>query len=132
MHCCTLSMALHLNKSSVLQYMMVPSFRTANYIIIVIISETIIEGPRTRVGQPKMKCWKWHELHKNEVKKIMCLPYEHMPKNLEILNFEQLLKHILRVFLSLGGGGGGGGKFNSVGLDHSGSQPFQNWALLKV
>ena len=23
-----------------------------------------------------------------------------------------------------GGGGGGGGKFNSVGLDHSGSQPF--------
>ena len=23
-----------------------------------------------------------------------------------------------------GGGGGGGGKFNSVGLDYSGSQPF--------
>ena len=36
-----------------------------------------------------------------------------MPKNLEIL---QLLKHILRVFPSLGGG-----KFNSVELDHSGS-----------
>ena len=26
-----------------------------------------------------------------------------MPKNVEILNFEQLLKHILRVFPSLGG-----------------------------
>ena len=43
-----------------------------------------------------------------------------MPKNVEISNFEQLLKHILRSL----GGGGGGGKFNSVGLDHSGSQPF--------
>ena len=32
-------------------------------------------------------------------------------------NFEQPLKHIM-------GGGGGGGGFNSVGLDHSGSQPF--------
>ena len=53
----------------------------------------------------------------------MCIPYEHMPKfNVKILNFEQLLKHILRVFPSLGGGGGG--KFNSVGLDYSGSQPF--------
>ena len=49
----------------------------------------------------------------------MCIPYEHMPKNLEILNFEQLL----------GGGGGGGGKFNSLGLDHSGSQPL-NWKEL--
>ena len=63
----------------------------------------IHEGSRTRVGQPKMMYWKLHELHKNEVK--MCIPYEHMP---EILNFEQLLKHILRVFPSLGGGGGGG------------------------
>ena len=55
---------------------------------------TIIEGPRTRVGQPKMKYWKLH--------KIECIPYEHMPKNVEISNFEQLLKHILRVFPSLG------------------------------
>ena len=39
-----------------------------------------------------------------------------MPKN---LNFEQLLKHILRVFPRFGG------KFASVGLDHSGSQPFK-------
>ena len=55
----------------------------------------------------------------------MCIPYEHIPKNLEIFNFEQLPKHILRVFPSWGGGGGGGGgKFNSLGLDHSGSQPF--------
>ena len=38
----------------------------------------------------------------------MCTPYEQMPKNLEIFNFEQLLKHTLRVFPSLGGGGGGG------------------------
>ena len=37
------------------------------------------EGPRTRVGQPKMKYWKLHELHRNEVK--MCIPYEHMPKS---------------------------------------------------
>ena len=34
----------------------------------------------------------------------MCI--RHMPKNLEILNFEQLLKHVLRVFPCLGGGGG--------------------------
>ena len=54
-----------------------------------------------------------------------------MPKNLEISNFEQLLKHILREFPSLGGGGGGGGKFNSVGLDHSGSQPF-NYEMSRV
>ena len=32
-------------------------------------------------------------------------------------NFEQLLKHIFPSFW-------GGGEFNSVGLDHSGSQPF--------
>ena len=59
----------------------------------------LIEGLRTRGGQPKMKYWKLHELHKNEVKK-MCIPYEYMPKNVEILNFEQLLK---RIFPSLGG-----------------------------
>ena len=66
-----------------------------------------------------MKYWQLHELHKNAVKNV---PYEHMPKNVEILNFEQLLKHIkfLRVCPSMGGGG----KFNSVGLDRSGSQPF--------
>ena len=46
-----------------------------------------------------------------------------MPKNVEILNFEQLLKHIFRVAISKFGRGGGGG-FNSVGLDHSGSQTF--------
>ena len=50
----------------------------------------------------------------------MCITYEHMPKNVEILNFEQLLKHIFRVAISKFGGGG----FNSVGLDHSGSQTF--------
>ena len=49
----------------------------------------------------------------------MCIPYEHMPKNSNSNKIvEQLLKHILRVFLSLGG------KFNSVGLAHSGSQPL--------
>ena len=42
-----------------------------------------------------------------------------MPKHLEIFNFKPLLKHILKVFPSLEG------KFNSVGLDHSGSQPFK-------
>ena len=63
------------------------------------------------MGQPKMKYWKLHELHKDEVK--MCIPYERMPKkNLKILNFEQLLKHVLRVFQSLGGGGGG--EINSI------------------
>ena len=70
------------------------------------------------MGQPKMKYWK---LHKNEVK-CTSHNYEHMSNNLEILNFEQLLKHILRGFPSLGGGGGE--EFNSVGLDHSVSQPF--------
>ena len=39
-------------------------------------------------------------------------------------NFEQLLKHISK----LGGGGGGGGKLNSVGLDHSDSQPFKSFS----
>ena len=29
-----------------------------------------IERPRTRVGQPKIKQWKLHELHKNEVKNL--------------------------------------------------------------
>ena len=72
-----------------------------------------IEG--LRVGQPKMKYWKLRKLHNNEVQ--MCI---NMGKN--YLNFEQFLKQILRVFPSFGGGGGG--KFNSVGLDHSGSQPF--------
>ena len=48
-----------------------------------------------------------------------------------ILNFEQLLKHIL-VFPSWGGGGGGEGKFNSGGLDHSGSQPFNYSVVLRV
>ena len=83
----------------------------------------LIEGPRTRVGQPKMKYWKLHELHKNEVKKCASHNYEHMPKK---LNFEQLLKHSLRVFPSLGG------KFNSVGLDHSGSQPFNSSLGLNI
>ena len=32
-----------------------------------------------------------------------------MPKDVEVLNFEQLLKHILRVFLSSFFWGGGGG-----------------------
>ena len=87
-----------------------------------LLSLHIIEGPRTRVGQPKTKHWKLHDLHKNEVKKKMCIPYEHMPKNLEILNFEQLLKYIIREFPSLGGEG----KFNSVRLDHSGSTYVQH------
>ena len=40
-----------------------------------------------------------------------------MPKHSEMLSFEQLLKHILRVFPSWGG-------VNSIlWLDHSGSQP---------
>ena len=43
-----------------------------------------------------------------------------MPKNVEILNFEQLLKHILRVFPSLGG------------LDHSGSQPMFILIIMEV
>ena len=54
----------------------------------------------------------------------MCIPYEHIPKYLEILYFEQLLKHIDTHSISKFGGGGGGGEFNSVGSDHSGSQPF--------
>ena len=41
-----------------------------------------------------------------------------MPKNVEILKFEQLLKHILRVFPTLGAG------VNSKGVDNSGTQPF--------
>ena len=44
----------------------------------------------------------------------MCIPYDYMPKHLDILNFEQLLKQILRVFPSLGGGGGGGGGVNLI------------------
>ena len=72
------------------------------------------------MGQPKMKYWKLHELHKNEVKNVhpICA-YAQKCGNLQ---FEQLPKHNLRVFPSWGGGGGGGGgKFNSLGL---GSHPF--------
>ena len=29
-----------------------------------IVETVIYEGPRTRVGQPKMKYWKLHESHK--------------------------------------------------------------------
>ena len=64
-----------------------------------------IEGPRTRVGQPKMKYRKLHELHENEVKKVHPIIMSICPNILEIFNFEQLPKHILRVFPSLGGGG---------------------------
>ena len=51
------------------------------------------------MGQPKIKYWKLHELHKNEVKNVHPIN-EHMPT---ILNFEQLLKHITRVFPKFGG-----------------------------
>ena len=59
------------------------------------------------MGQPKMKYMYNHVLEialiaQDEVKKL-CIPYEHIPKNVEISNFEQLPKHILRVFPSLGG-----------------------------
>ena len=37
-------------------------------------NDVTVEGPRSSVGQPKMKYWKLHELHNNEVK--MCIPYE--------------------------------------------------------
>ena len=67
---------------------------------------------REPVGQPKMKNWKWHELHKKEFKNVH-------PIIIMIWNSEQLLKHILRVFPSLGEG-----KFNSVVVDRSGSQSF--------
>ena len=67
------------------------------------------------MGQPKMKYWKLHELHKNEVKNVH--PYEHMPKNLEVFNFEHLPKHSISKL-------GGGIQFFGVGLDHSGSQLF--------
>ena len=59
------------------------------------IIDVLIEGPRTKVGQPKMKCSKLHKLHKNVHPIIMSI----------CPNLEQLLKHILRVFPSLGGGG---------------------------
>ena len=42
-----------------------------------------------------------------------------MAKILKFLSFQQLLKHILRVFSSLGGD-----KSEVCGLGHSGSQPF--------
>ena len=41
------------------------------------------------------KYWKLHEFHKNAIKG--CIPYERMGKT---ENFQQLLKHILRVFSS--------------------------------
>ena len=66
----------------------------------------LIEGLRTRVGQPKMKYWKLHELHKNAVKKNV---HPICPKIWKS-NFEQLLKLYFQVW---------GGKYNSVGLDHS-------------
>ena len=35
--------------------------------IIETVNINVIEGPRTRVGQPEMKYWKLYELHKNEI-----------------------------------------------------------------
>ena len=50
--------------------------------------------------------------------KIKCNPYEHVPKNLEILNFEAPETHFKSTskFEEV--------QFDSVRLDHSGSQPF--------
>ena len=63
-------------------------------------------------------------MHKKEVKKNLYPIAMSIatPKIWKSKIFEQLLKHILRVFPSLGGRGGG---FNSVVLDHSGYQPFK-------
>jgi len=60
----------------------------------------LIEELRSKVVYPKIKYRKLHELYKS---KKICIPYEHMPQILKFLNFEQLLKHISRAPLSLGG-----------------------------
>ena len=81
-----------------------------------------IEGPRTscRVGQPKMKYWKLQELHKNEVKKMLEILLKCVSGAAQTLRFLGICSYGMQVW----GGGGGGDKFNSVGLDHSGSQAF--------
>jgi len=60
--------------------------------------------------------WKLHELHKYAIKNMYTLPVYAL--NFEILKFQQLLNHILRVFSCLRG------KFNICGLDHFASEPF--------
>ena len=70
-----------------------------------------MEGPRTRVGQPKMNYWKLHELHKNEAQNVH-------PENLEILKAPEMHFKSISKCVCVWGGGGGGSIF--VGLDHSG------------
>ena len=67
-----------------------------------IITYNKCEGPRTRVDQPKIKCWILHELCKNAVKKTY-IPYEHVVRTFKFLNVQQLLKCILREFPYLEG-----------------------------
>ena len=62
---------------------------------------SIFEGLRRKVVEPKIKYWKLHELYKNARK--ICIPYKHMTQILKFLNFQQLLKHILRASSCLGG-----------------------------
>ena len=62
----------------------------------------IYEGPRTRVGQPKMKYWKLHELHKNENVFRELLKIE----DFNFWAYAHMGCTFLRVFPSLGGGGG--------------------------
>ena len=47
-----------------------------------------------------------------KMKSKMCTPYEHMTKNFKFLTFEELLKPILRVLISILGGVA---KFDFVG-----------------
>ena len=83
------------------------------------------------MGQPKMNYWKLYELHKNkDLNFFYGHPISAYAQKFGNLNFEQLMKHILRVFPSFCGGGGGGGRgVNSILLDwHTlhGSQPFNS------
>ena len=69
------------------------------------------------MGQPKMKYWILHELQVKNVHPISA----YAPK---IWKSSILSSSRNTFFQTWGGGGGGGSKFNSLGLDHSGSQPF--------
>ena len=74
----------------------------------------IIEGLRTRVVYPTIKCGEWPEMPKK-----WYTPFYQSAQISKLLNFLQLLKWILRAFSFQGG----------RGLDHFASEPF-NYRIL--
>ena len=64
---------------------------------------SLIEGLRTRVVYPTIKCGEWPEMPKKWRKKKWYTPFYQSAQISKLLNFLQLLKRILRAFSFQGG-----------------------------